>query len=217
MQQANKVVRGTVVGYRQVTIDASGTVGTVAGGATGGILGAQAGDTSVTEALGGVGGALAGGMIGNAFEHAVGKSTGWEYIVQEDKGLLVSVTQRQETPLPVGQHVLVIEGKQARIIPDYSIASTTPKSPPKTSSAPPAGTPTQTTASGAVTAASAPPMPSGTTANAAPTSIMPGGATPAAIPAAAFVSTAPSPGPSSSAPASSSDNSTAAATSKPAQ
>ncbi|HYL32089.1 MAG TPA: hypothetical protein VEU53_02935 [Stellaceae bacterium] len=129
VQQADKVEAGVVIGFRQVDIRSDGTVGAVAGGAAGGVLGTQAGEDAVTRALGAVGGALAGGFIGTAVEHTTGSATGWEYIVRESKGDLVSVTQRQDKPIAVGQKVLVIFGKQARIVPDYTAASAPPPTP----------------------------------------------------------------------------------------
>jgi len=129
VQQADKVEAGVVIGFRQVEIQSDGTVGAVAGGAAGGVLGTQAGEDSVMRALGAVGGALAGGLIGSAVEHTTGSTTGWEYIVRGTKDDLVSVTQRQEKPIPVGQKVLVIFGKQARIVPDYTAASAPPPTP----------------------------------------------------------------------------------------
>jgi outer membrane lipoprotein SlyB len=121
MQQAEKVDRGVIVGYREVKISASGAVGAVAGGAAGGILGAQSYEAGVPSALGAVGGTLIGGLVGTAIEHTSDDTTGWEYIVRLSKGDLLSVTQRQPTPLALGQKVLVITGKQARIVPDYSV------------------------------------------------------------------------------------------------
>src|SRR6185437_991310 len=97
VQQADKVESGVVLGFRQVEIQSDGTVGAVAGGAAGGVLGTTTGDGTVSRALGAVGGALAGGLIGTTVEHTTGDTTGWEYIVRETKGDLVSVTQRQET------------------------------------------------------------------------------------------------------------------------
>jgi outer membrane lipoprotein SlyB len=128
VQQANKVERGVVIGYRQVKISASGTVGAVAGGATGGILGGTAGAQGASAALGAVGGTLVGGLVGSAVEHTAGDTIGWEYIVKKQGGELVSVTQREQTPLPIGQRVLVIAGNQARIVPDYAEAEPPPKS-----------------------------------------------------------------------------------------
>jgi outer membrane lipoprotein SlyB len=120
VQQANKVEPAIVVGFRQVSISASGTVGAVTGGAAGGILGSQSGDIGLNSALGGVGGTLIGGVVGTSIEHMTGDTTGWEYIVRKPNGDLLSVTQKEPTPLPIGQKVLVITGNQARIVPDYS-------------------------------------------------------------------------------------------------
>ena len=122
VQQANKVEQAVVVGFRQVSISAAGTVGAVTGGAAGGILGAQAGPTSTASALGAVGGGVVGSLLGTGIEHATADTTGWEYIVQKPNGDLLSVTQREPQPIPLGQKVLVITGSQARIIPDYSVA-----------------------------------------------------------------------------------------------
>ena len=121
VQQVNKVEPGIVVGFRQVLITASGTVGAVTGGAAGGVLGARAGSSyGFDSALAAVGGTAVGGLVGTTIEHATADTTGWEYIVRKDNGEMVSVTQREETPLQLGQKVLVIGGAQARIVPDYS-------------------------------------------------------------------------------------------------
>ena len=122
VQQANKVEPGVVVGYRQVEISASGTVGAVSGGAAGGILGSQVDATGIATALSTLGGTIVGGVVGTTIEHAAGDSTGWEYIVRKPNGDLLSVTQREPSPVPIGQKVLVITGNQARVVPDYSVA-----------------------------------------------------------------------------------------------
>ena len=121
VQQANKVEPGLIVGFREVQISANGTVGAVSGGAAGGILGAQAGVTPLQNALGGVTGTAVGALVGSAVEHATTDTTGWEYIVRKRNGDLLSVTQREDKPLSLGQKVLVITGTQARVIPDYSV------------------------------------------------------------------------------------------------
>jgi len=137
VQQANKVESAVVVGFREVQISANGTVGAVTGGAAGGILGSQMGNTPLQSALGGITGTAVGALVGSTIEHATGDTTGWEYIVRKHNGDLLSVTQREKNPLPLGQKVLVITGAQARIIPDYSVPPAEPakEEPPK---APPA-------------------------------------------------------------------------------
>jgi outer membrane lipoprotein SlyB len=131
VQQANKVEPAIVVGFRQVKISASGTVGVVSGGAAGGILGAQTDVSGVNSALGALGGTIVGGVVGSTFEHTTGDTTGWEYIVRKPNGEMLSVTQRERTPIPLGQKVLVIAGNQARIVPDYSVTVDPPTTPEK--------------------------------------------------------------------------------------
>jgi len=117
VQLANKVEAGSIVGFRQVAISASGTIGAVTGGAAGGVLGAQYADSALVA----VGTTAVGLMVGSALDHAAGDSTGWEYIIRKGNGDLLSVTQRQRNPLELGQKVLVIMGPQARVVPDYSV------------------------------------------------------------------------------------------------
>lgn len=126
VQQANKVEQGVIAGYREVRIRTDGTVGAVTGGAAGGVLGAQEPDGGVVTALSAIGGTLVGGIIGAGVEHATDDTTAFEYLVRKTNGDLLSVTQKDTTPLAVGLKVLVIEGKQARIVADYSVPPETP-------------------------------------------------------------------------------------------
>ena len=120
-QQANKVERAVVIGFRQVKISTNGTVGAVTGGAAGGVLGSQSGAFGINSALGAVGGTTIGSLLGTSIEHVTGDTTGWEYIVRKPDGDLLSVTQKDEKPIDIGQKVLVIAGSQARIVADYSV------------------------------------------------------------------------------------------------
>jgi outer membrane lipoprotein SlyB len=121
-QEEANVLRGVIIGVRQVMISADGTIGAAAGGAAGGVAGAQVSGDPVITAFGAIGGAVVGGIGGAAATQAVADTKGWEYIVQETGDKLVSVTQTSKTALPVGLHVLVIDGKQqARIVPDYTV------------------------------------------------------------------------------------------------
>lgn len=130
-QQANKVDPGVIAGVRPVKISAQGTVGGVTGATAGAVAGSQVG-AGASSAFGAIGGSLLGGLIGMTAEHAVGDADGFEYIVRKPNGELLSVTQKDKTPLPVGQKVLVIAGPQARIVPDYTVPAEqmTPKPPP---------------------------------------------------------------------------------------
>lgn len=129
VQQANKVERGIVVGFREVAVSAEGTIGAVTGGAAGGIAAGSAPLGPVSRAFSAIGGTLVGGLVGTAAEHAVGDTHAWEYIIREPSGELISVTQADKTPLPIGQSVLVITGKQARVVPDYTVALPEPAKP----------------------------------------------------------------------------------------
>jgi outer membrane lipoprotein SlyB len=120
VQQANKVEQGVVVGVRNVGVSAAGTVGTVTGAAAGGIAGSQA-TASPISAFTALGGALVGGIAGSAVEHSTADTTAFEYIVRKANGDLVSVTQKDKTPLALGQKVLVIAGNQARVVADYTV------------------------------------------------------------------------------------------------
>jgi len=121
VQQANKVAQGVVVGVREIKVSASETIGAVAGGAVGGIAGSQVPGSTLGEAFGTVGGTMIGGMVGAGAEHTIKDTKAFEYIVRKSNGDLVSVTQKDEVPLALGQHVLVIAGNQARIVPDYIV------------------------------------------------------------------------------------------------
>ena len=128
VQQANKVEQGVVVGVRKVQISAEGSTGAAAGAAAGGVLGAQTPGGGIGQALGGVGGALVGGLIGKATESVAVDTPAYEYVVRTEKEDLLSVTQKDTVPLATGQKVLVITGNQARVVPDYTVA-TAPRTP----------------------------------------------------------------------------------------
>ncbi len=120
VQQMNRVEQAVIVGRRQVTVTAEGTTGATTGGAAGGILGSQAPGGNMAGAIGAVGGALVGGLFGAATERVAGNTTANEYIVRKANGEMLSVTQRDEIALAIGERVLVIAGAQARIVPDYT-------------------------------------------------------------------------------------------------
>jgi outer membrane lipoprotein SlyB len=120
-QKANKVDQGVVVGVRRVTVTVDGNTGAVAGAAAGGVVGSQMPGSQTASALGAVGGGVLGGLLGSSVEKATGDTKAWEYIVRKTNDELVSVTQADATPLAVGQNVLVINGVQARIVPDYTV------------------------------------------------------------------------------------------------
>lgn len=83
-----KVIYGTVVSARQITIKDKESnkelgIGSVAGGLAGGVAGSTIGK-GTGSALGAIGGALAGGILGNMAEDQLSTQSGMEYIVQLD-------------------------------------------------------------------------------------------------------------------------------------
>jgi outer membrane lipoprotein SlyB len=119
-QQANKVDQGIIVGVRAIQISADTTLATATGGAAGGVAGSTVG-AGAGSARGAVGGTVAGAVVGNVVGHAQGDTGGFEYIVKKSNGDLLSVTQQDPAPLGIGAHVLIIEGAQARVVPDYTV------------------------------------------------------------------------------------------------
>ena len=187
VQQVNKVDRGIVIGARKVDVSLGGATGALAGGAAGGAVGGAAGSQTpggaLGTALGAVGGSVIGGLVGAGVEHTVSDTSAYEYIVRKTNGDLVSVTQKDPTPLALGQHVLVIGGNQARLVPDYTV-NLDQKSEDK------AAEKAEPKSSGAATpAASAPAAP------AASTPLAPPPAAPATAPAADAVSLPPASAP----------------------
>jgi outer membrane lipoprotein SlyB len=159
VQQANPVQQGTVVGSRRVAIAAGGETGAAAGGAAGGAIGgAAAAGNSVSTALGAVGGALLGSLVGTAAERASANTDAVEYIIRNAEGNLISVTQRDQVPIPLGTAVLVITGNQARVVPDYIATQAEPPARPL-QRRPAAARPEAPMAPIAEPAATAPPAP----------------------------------------------------------
>ncbi len=132
VQQANPVQQGMIVGSRRVAIAAGGEIGATAGAAAGGAIGgAAAAGNSVSTALGAVGGALLGSLVGTTAERATANTDAVEYIIRKNgDGELISVTQRDQVPIPLGTAVLVIAGNQARVVPDYIATQAEPPARP---------------------------------------------------------------------------------------
>jgi outer membrane lipoprotein SlyB len=118
MQQANKVERAVVQNVREVDVkDPSLGLGTAAGAAAGGIAGSQIGKGG-GNAIATLGGVLIGGAIGWLAEQEANATTAYEYILEKPNGDLVTLAQKQEQPFAVGDHVFILYGVQARVIPD---------------------------------------------------------------------------------------------------
>ena len=116
--QVNRVVRGIIISARSVDISGTSGVGTATGFAAGAAGGAALGGDPAGMALGAIGGAIVGGVAGAMTEEALTSQMGMEYIVETERGALMTVVQGSDNPLSVGQKVLVVYGTRSRIIPD---------------------------------------------------------------------------------------------------
>lgn len=109
----------TVVSVRAVKVNSGGEMGTVLGGVAGGVAGSTIGHGRSSHALGAIGGAAAGALLGNMTEGALRNQSGYEYIVRTDNGQTYSITQGTDVLLAAGQRCMMINGNPARIIPGY--------------------------------------------------------------------------------------------------
>ena len=183
-QQANKVESGVIAGVRKVKISASGTVGGVAGAAAGGVAGAQIG-AGTGSSFATIGGSLLGGIAGATTEHIIGDTNGFEYIVRKANGELISVAQKDDKPLWVGEKVLVIAGPQARIVADYTVPFDAPdKSDSKSAAPAPRVVPEGAASHPAATATPAVPeaLPQSPAASGSPAAVAPPVVTPTEMP-----------------------------------
>jgi len=114
---AGRAQPAMVVTVREVQVEGSDKVGTLAGAAIGGVSGSfgrLAGDG--VGVLGAVAGAIVGGLVGRQVERAVTEDSGYEYVIDVN-GKLITVVQDDEQPLQPGQPVLLIRSDRARIVP----------------------------------------------------------------------------------------------------
>jgi outer membrane lipoprotein SlyB len=107
----------TVVTVRQVSVTSNDNqVGTLVGGAAGGVAGYSIGSGSTAHLLGGIGGAVLGGIAGNAAQSALSSQSGYEYVVKLDNGQLMTLTQGTDTLLTPGQRCMILLGNPSRLI-----------------------------------------------------------------------------------------------------
>lgn len=115
--QVNRVVRGIIVSAREVAISGTNTgIGAGAGAIAGGAGGSAIGGSTEANVAAGVAGAVVGGLIGAMAEQEMTRQTGMEYIIEAENGALITIVQGDESPLGVGEKVLVIYGGRARVI-----------------------------------------------------------------------------------------------------
>ncbi len=112
-----EVKMGVVESVRQVRLEGTHSgVGTLAGGAVGGIAGSEIA-RGKGSALGAVVGAVAGGIAGHAVEEASTRKPGLELTIRLDSGRLIAITQEDTgEQFAPGDRVRVLEsGGEARV------------------------------------------------------------------------------------------------------
>lgn len=110
-RQEQTVRMGVVESVRQVTIEGSNSgVGTLAGGAIGGVAGSNIGGGNRGSAVGTILGAVAGGLAGKAIEEGTTKKPGLEITVKLDNGQLRAVTQDADESFRPGERVRLLSG-----------------------------------------------------------------------------------------------------------
>lgn len=110
-RQEQTVRMGVVESVRQVSIEGSKSgVGTIAGGAIGGVAGSNIGGGNRGSAVGTILGAVAGGVAGNMIEQGTTKKQGLEITVKLDNGELRAITQEADEAFRPGERVRLLSG-----------------------------------------------------------------------------------------------------------
>jgi outer membrane lipoprotein SlyB len=115
---AQNVEFGTVQSVREVQIEGTKSgVGTIAGGAVGGVLGNEVG-AGTGRTLATIGGGLAGAVAGSAIEEGVTRQRGLEITVLLDNGRTMAVTQAADASFVAGDRVRVLTDRYgtARVV-----------------------------------------------------------------------------------------------------
>jgi outer membrane lipoprotein SlyB len=117
--QTQRIFPGTVISVREIHIeDNSMGMGTVLGGAGGGVLGVVL-NNGKYKLITGVLGAVVGGSIGNLVDHAAKKQNGLEIVVRTDAGNTFVVPQSNDIVFHQGDRVGIIADntKHSRVVP----------------------------------------------------------------------------------------------------
>ena len=111
--------KGFILSVRDVKIKGTDSgVGAVAGAAAGGWAGSTLGGNTATRALGGLGGAVIGGIVGHTTENLITGGNASEFIIQPDEGEPYSIVQINDEQLKKGERVLILESGKLRIVRD---------------------------------------------------------------------------------------------------
>jgi outer membrane lipoprotein SlyB len=102
---------GVVDSVRRVQIEGTKSpVGSLAGGALGGVAGSQMGK-GTGSTVGAIAGVIAGGLAGSAIEEGVTRQNGLEITVRLENGQIIAVTQAADEEFRPGERVRVLSGR----------------------------------------------------------------------------------------------------------
>lgn len=109
-RKTQTVKTGVVESVRQVKLEGTKSpVGTVAGGAVGGIAGSSIGGDGKSGMVGAVLGAVVGGIAGSMAEEGLTRKDALEITIKLDGGGLVAIVQEADEVFKAGEKVRIIE------------------------------------------------------------------------------------------------------------
>lgn len=109
-RKTQTVKTGVVESVRQVKLEGTKSpVGTVAGGAVGGIAGSSIGGDGKSGMVGAVLGAVVGGIAGSMAEEGITRKDALEITIKLDGGGLVAIVQEADEEFKAGEKVRIIE------------------------------------------------------------------------------------------------------------
>jgi outer membrane lipoprotein SlyB len=109
-RKTQTVKTGVVESVRQVKLEGTKSpVGTVAGGAVGGIAGSSIGGDGKSGMVGAVLGAVVGGIAGSMAEEGLTRKDALEITIKLDGGGLVAIVQEADEIFKAGEKVRIIE------------------------------------------------------------------------------------------------------------
>lgn len=109
-RKVQTVKTGVVESVRQVKLEGTKSpLGTIAGGAVGGIAGSSIGGDGKSGAIGAVIGAVVGGIAGAAAEEGITRKDGLEITIKLDGGGLIAIVQEADEVFKAGEKVRILE------------------------------------------------------------------------------------------------------------
>ncbi len=105
--QEAQIQFGKIIAIYPVKIEGSSEVGVIGGAIAGGAAGSMIGGNTAINVIGAVGGAIAGGITGGTAEKAITKDSAFQFIIEKQNGIKVSIVQSNEDNLQVGENVII--------------------------------------------------------------------------------------------------------------